>query len=306
MLRNVWGSIVLVVAAGSTSFGQVKLEHKFTPGTYTSETKTRVNQSLTIAGMDTMTEADTKVTSQTTVGKPDVGGSVREQTKATALQISVKVMGSEYNFDSANSENKGDSPLEFLRDVHKALAKRSTTTLFDKDHKIVSVQHDEDILPSLPPSVQKYVKNELDPESIKKAVTQELAKFPSDPVKTGDSWERTETANLGAGQSMTFQTKYTYEGSAEKDGRQLDKITSKTQSVTFALGDDSAIPLKLKGSELKAEESAGVIYFDRELGRVVESNSSIRITGTITFEANGMELPSKLDLKMQSEVVVKR
>jgi hypothetical protein len=306
MLRNVLGSFVFVFAACSPGFGQVKLDHKLTEGSYTTETKTRIDQSLTIAGMDTTTEADTKVTAQTTIGKRDAGGSVREQTKVTGLQINMKVMGSEYMFDSANPDNKGNSVLEILRDVHKAISKRSTTTLYDKENKVVSVQHDEDILPSLAPEIQKLVKNELDPENIKKAVTQELQKFPTDAVKQGDSWERTEAASFGGGQSMTFQSKYTYDGTVEKDGRKLDKITSKTLSVTYTLDGDGAIPLKLKGSELKAAESEGVILFDRELGRVIETKSSIRITGGITFEVNGMELPSKLDLKMQNETVVKR
>lgn len=306
MFRNLLGSVVLVLTVCSAGFGQVKLEHKLIEGTYVSETKSRIDQSLIIAGMDTTTEADTKVTAQSTIGKRDAGGSVREQTKVTGMQINMKVMGSEYMFDSANPENKGTSALEILRDVHKAISKRSTTTLYDKENKIVSVQHDEDILPSLAPEIQKLVKNELDPENIKKAVNQELQKFPTDPVKPGDSWERTETASFGGGQTMTFQTKYTYEGTVEKDGRKLDKINSKTLSVTYALDGDAPIPLKLKGSDLKAAESDGVYFFDREQGRVVEHKSSMRITGGITFEVNNMELPSKLDLKMQSEVVVKR
>ena len=110
---------------------------------------------------------------------------------------------------------------------------------------------------------------------------------------------------FGAGQIMTFQTKYTYEGTVEKDGKTLDRITSKTLSVDYSL-QDSPLPLQLKGSDLKAAESEGVTLFDRELGRAVESNSSIRITGEITFAVNNMDLPSKLDLKMQSGVVVKK
>ena len=69
---------------------------------------------------------------------------------------------------------------------------------------------------------------------------------------------------------------------------------------------DSPLPLTVKSSELKAAESEGVVLFDRDLGQVVESTGSIRITGDITFTVNNMDLPSKLDLKMQSNVARKK
>ncbi len=129
--------------------------------------------------------------------------------------------------------------------------------------------------------------------------------MPTEPVNKGDSWQRAQSANLGAGQIMTFQNKFTYEGTVEKNGKTLDKITLKTLSVDFAL-QDSPLPLQLKGSALKATESDGTILFDRVLGQVVETTSSIRIEGEITFSVNNMDLPAKLDLKMQSSVVVKQ
>ena len=78
------------------------------------------------------------------------------------------------------------------------------------------------------------------------------------------------------------------------------------RSVEFSVADDSPLPIRVKGSKLKVTESKGVVLFDRKLGRIVQSKESFRIAGGITFVANGQELPSKLDLKMETEVAIKR
>ncbi len=305
MLRKVLISVCASLGLVTTSFGQVTLEHKFREGaTYTVETTVRTDQKLTIAGMDVDTSGDVRTTTKSTVGKRDVEGKLRVQEKVDAMQISMGLMGTNYSFDSTNPDNKGTSPLEIVRDVHKAIAKRTTTTVYDKSDRAVAVESDQDIIGSLPAQVQTLVKSSLDPTTLKNAANDELEQIKSEPVTKGDSWKRTKSNNFGGGQVMTFDTEYTYAGTVEKDGRTLDKITSKTVSVTFAF-EDSPLPIALKSSDLKVPESEGVILFDREKGQTVESNSSMRITGDITFTANNMDLPAKLDLTMKTATVVK-
>src|SRR5262249_16719843 len=114
-------------------------------------------------------------------------------------------------------------------------------------------------------------------------------------------WERTTKLNLGAGQVMTVSTRYTYEGEVEKEGRTLDRISSKVLTVEFALEPGSPLPFTVKESALKPAETKGEILFDRKLGQVVSATSSIQIVGDMTFVINNMELPSKLDLKMETD-----
>ena len=45
-----------------------------------------------------------------------------------------------------------------------------------------------------------------------------------------------------------------------------------------------------------------MIAVGHQLGRFVEVKSLIQIKGDMTFEANGMELPGKLDLTMESNI----
>lgn len=192
-----------------------------------------------------------------------------------------------------------------MRDVHRAMASRTVTTVHDKDNRVVEIKSDED-LNSLPAAVQALAKSQLDPEYQKEVANKGLDVIPSQPVKKGDSWERNARADFGAGQMMEYVTKYTYEGTVEKDGQMLDKITSKILSVDFSIADDSPLPISLKDSKLAVTESEGMLLFDRALGRVVAGKESTRIAGGLTFEANGQELPSELDLKMRTEVSLKR
>ncbi len=293
------------VVCARSCLGQVTLKHKFHEGTSsTVETSGRIAQNLTIAGTEIDTASDTKSLAKATVGKRDVEGKLRVNEKVESLQISITVMGQNYMFDSANPDNKGSSPFEVVRDVHKAIARRTTTTVFDKNDRAVAIETDEDTLGSLPTEVQTLVKSQLDPESLKNAANDEMDQIKREPLNKGDTWERVRTTNFGAGQVMDFKNQFTYEGTIERDGKTLDKITSRVLSVTFAL-DKSPLPFSLKSSDLKAAESDGVILFDRERGQTIESTSKIRVTGDIVFVANNMDLPAKLDLKMEQATTVK-
>ena len=296
-MRTYFLSAMLGLAFVSTSFGQVKLEMKLNDGTHTSEITNHIEQKLTINGVEIPTSVDGRTSGKTTTSKRSANGEVRVQQKMESMQATIAAPGNDYSFDSANPDKAGTSQLEIVRDAHKALAKRSLTMVFDKDNKLTSVTPDQDYLGALPVAVQGLVKSEFDPEQLKKAAAQDLARLPTEAVNKGDTWDRTETVNLGAGQVMTFVSRYTYEGEADKNGKKLDKITSKTQSVDFNL-EDNTLGLQLKNSNLKTEDENNVIWFDRERGMIVETNTSVRITGEITFVEGGNDLPAKLDLKI--------
>jgi hypothetical protein len=283
----------------------VTLEHKIPEGgNYTAETTGRVEQKLTIAGTEVDTSSDTRSTSKFEVGTRDGEGNVRVKEKVVSLNISTTVMGQNYTFDSANPDNKGASPLEAFRDVHKAIARRTTTTVFDKSNRAVAVEMDEDITGSIPAELRALMKGQLDPQALKTLVNDELDQVKSDAIKKGDTWQRVRSTNFGAGQVMDFKTEFTYDGTIEKDGRELDKITAKTLSVTFAL-DNSPLPFSLKSSDLKPAESETTLLFDRKQGAIVESVSKERVTGDIMFNLNNQDLPAKLDLKLERSIVLK-
>jgi hypothetical protein len=264
----------------------------------------QIERKLEFAGMEIETNINIRSAVKAAAGKRDVGGLLQVQEGFESLQISISGRGEDYSFDSTAPDNKGTSRFEGMRDLHKVLARRTTTTVFDKDNQIYAIHNDQDILSMIPSELQILIKSQLDPEHVKRVANEELERLPSEPVSKGDSWQRTHSANFGPVQvmvfgAMTLQSRYTYEGTIEKDGRTLDKISSKMLSVDFSADEPLSLKLTLKGSDLKAVESDNIILFDRALGQVVESSTSLRIVGDIAFaeKDSNTDLPAKLDLK---------
>jgi hypothetical protein len=144
----------------------------------------------------------------------------------------------------------------------------------------------------------------LNVDNLKTDYKQGQEMFPAEPVKPGDTWERTEEMNLGEGQVFVLKRKYEYVGTTPKsptvkDSPLLDKITATDTSVEFAIKGPAAAALTVK-SDLKVESSKHTFLFDREQGRVVNRQVDLKVAGTITIVANGMELPGMLEVSLES------
>lgn len=298
-------ALSLTLLLGAPALAQVKLERKIPEGkTYTVEENAKMAQKLTIAGMDVESSSDTQATSKVTTGKRDASGQIKLEEKVGTMQLQIKAAGSEYSFDSANPDKTGESTLEGFRKIHQVQARRKTTKTFDKENKLLKIEYDENALNDVADEIRNLVKDQYDPEKVKKAETDEAGRLPNNAVSKGESWDHTVKTNLGAGQIFTVATKYTYDGEVEKGGRKLDKITHQIKSVEFTL-EDSPLPFTLKSSELKPSDSKGEILFDRASGMIVESKSALNVKGDLVFVINGTELPSKLELKMETSTVRK-
>ncbi len=296
MRRSVLLSICLVAWLCQPSAAQVVLEQKLPESSSQRlDVTTKIDQTLTIAGQVVETSNGTHIVSKTTLGKRDGAGNLTAEEIIERLQASMAVMGNTYQFDSNNPDDKGTSPLEAVREIHKAAAKRIKKITYDKSNHVTKVETDFVVLGSVPDEIRNLVKDESNPEVLKTAANDELNQLKSEPVKPGDTWRRTVTMNFGSGQVMTFEIEFTYVGPVKHEGRSLEKITTKAQEVKFGLV-DSPLPLQIKDCKLKPEESSGVILFDRELGQTVETESHDRVTGTMTFTINNTDLPATLDL----------
>jgi hypothetical protein len=296
-------SLFLLAAGWSVAVqAQVKLEHKFVEGQKTViHTTMKVNQTLTLAGMGLDTKTDRFVITSAQVGQRDAEGKVRIEQKTDKLSASLKLPGGiEVSFDSDDPNKKVDNPaLEPLMQLMRASAKAKITMVRDSSGKVVAVEG----LDKVADEVSGELKGEFNPEQAKKAANQELENLPSDAVKPGDTWTKVADLPLGSGQVMNMTTEYKYVGEVKEGDKTFDKIEAKTTAVSFSIAADSKLPLKVTKSELKPTESAETKLFDRAAGQWHSIKAKIRIQGTLDFEINGMPLPGKLDLTIESEVV---
>ena len=292
----------LLLNPSSLLHAQVKLEHKFPDGRKsTVNTYVKVQQTLTIGGMDIPTSSEQNITTTEVNGQRQADGTLVSEHKIESLQSTINVAGMELTFDSANADAppKG-TPLDMLIDVFKAVAKSRWTVTYGQDNSVLSVKGRDDALQDLPEAVRAATAKQFDSEYLTQQSNQALKVLPDGPVKQGDTWEREATMLFDSYQSMTFTTIYKYEGTIAKDGKSLDKISATTTKVSYAMGADSPSPLKIVDSDLKVAESSGTILFDRAAGLIVDSKDKKHISGSLKCDINGMELPGKLDLTFET------
>ena len=291
-------SLMVFVASASA---QVTLEIKHQEKTtHTTQTEIKIAQTLQLAGQEIVTK-----NSQVLITEHATGALADDGTLCTKVTIKKWTGKWEFpggismEFDSAVSDRKAPiAELEPILTILRISVKTPITQVFNKDGSVKTVEVPEDAVRDLPDPF----KNELNPKKLTAQLKEQHASLHDKAVSKGDTWVRDQNAHLGGGQVMTFRIDYKYEGTVKRNGRELDHITGKVTDVAYDQEDDAPGPLKVKDSELKPAKSSLEIFFDRKLGRFVEVKSLIQIKGDMTFEANGMELPGKLDLTMESNI----
>ncbi len=300
-------TLVALLASFATSApAQVTFKHKFPDGRKsTSETIIKTSQTLTLGGNELLSGSEQSLTVTAVNGQRAADGTLVVNNKIEGLKTTATLPGGvELEFDSA----KPDAPrpgtqFDVLLDIFEATANSSWEAVMGQDNRVVAIKGRDAAYAELPQSLRDAMKAQIDPEYLKIAANDELAKLPSEPVSPGDSWERTNTIRLDSGQRIKFTNKYTYEGNVQQDGKNLEKITSQTTDVDYFVEGES--PLKVIESDLKVAASEGVILFDPTYGQIVSQQNKVQVKGTLKLEVMGMEFPGQLDLTMENSVTMK-
>ncbi|MGP0062817.1 MAG: DUF6263 family protein [Isosphaeraceae bacterium] len=298
----------LALVGSQEALAQVKLEYKYPEGkklAYKSTTK--MQQTLTINGMEIPTTVEETSVSSQTAGKRRDDATLPLEHKMESIHFELELPGGmNVTFDSSDPNAKIENPqLAFLADVLKLVSEISYTVVLDSKSKVKAIEGAEKILEKadkLDATGRDAIRSRIEGEKLKTQFEQSHGNLPDILARPGESWERTETLDAGGGQTLTFRKKYEYVGTEKKGDKTLDKITSKAVDVKFSMDPNAQSPLKVTKSDLKVESSDGTILFDREAGCVVESKGKIQVKGNLTMTIQGMELPGALDLTMETNV----
>ena len=295
--------VMLLASVPTIAEAQVTLRHEFPDGRKSiSETIIKTSQTLTLAGKELVSGSEQSLTVSAANGERAADGTLTVNSKIEALKTKVTLPGGvEIEFDSA----KPDAPppgtqFDFLLDIFKATTVASWESVMNNENRVVAVKGRDAAYAGLPQNIRDAMKTQMEPEYLKTAANDELTKLPFEPVSPGDSWERTNTVRLDSGQRFTFTNKYTYEGSVQQNGKNLERIASKTTDVAYFVEGES--PIKVLESDLKVAASDGEILFDSAFGEVVSQRSELQIKGSLKLELMEMELPGQLDLTMENNV----
>jgi len=303
MIRHTMIAAVAICGLTSSALAQVKIDHrpKYVEG---SKSKVQIEmyleQTLTLNGTDLDTKIEQFLIIANTVGKRLDDGTVPIDSQFEVLQTNLTLPGgNELAFDSGDAEKKADNAaLEPIMSLLRASSKAKWQTLIGEDHKIKSVKYTNDAFAS----VDEALKKEADPEKYKKQGNQDIDRLPTEPVKEGDTWKRSEQVDLGSGQTFEFEKEYKYLGTADVDGRTMDKIGVKHLKVTYTV--DNNPMFQLLQSDLKPTSSEGTLWYDRQHGVVTKMTVNVRIQGDLKLSIGGQEFDGKLDLTMKPNVTV--
>jgi hypothetical protein len=298
MRVRVWiAGCVALCSINASVHGAEKFERKYVESSQqVKETESKVDQTLTVAGMAVETKALTFQTTKTEIGKRDAEGKLPVVETVTSLRSDLELQGGvKISFDSANPDQKADNPLfEPLMEVFRTLVKNPVTALVDRENHIAEVKIANNAQEQLPKEVQSF----LQPERQKRDREQAWSFLPDKEVEVGDEWERFVDQDLGGGQNFNFKMKYTYAGPEQKDTKTYHKFGLEHLEVTYALDPNANPMVQVPKSDLKIVKSSGSILYDPATGEVPFRESTVKINGTLTLTINGMDLPSELDLTM--------
>jgi hypothetical protein len=310
-ISSVSAAALLSVAVCSTASGQVTLQRKHAEGSSTCyETTFLLNQVMTISGMEFKSTADVGETRTMTTGKRNTDDTIPITTKIDATRLNLTIPGGgQLLFDSSiHLAKTADPKLEPLLDVLRASVGASYTLLVDRQEQVTGVEGVQEILARAPAKAAELIKSQFSTETLARGYRESVEILPSDPVSPGDAWERTITIDLGAGQIVKVERRCEYKGSTERNGRTLDEITVTDKRIaSFEIQPNDEFPAKVAASDLApADDSKGQIYFDRELGIDVESTHVLHLKGKMTLTIQGMELPSELIMRIDSQSKLKK
>ena len=266
-----------------------------------TEVEMEIDQTLSIAGMDVETAVSNFIVVKETVTDP-TPGQVTIKGEMHKMQMDMSLPGGmSLNYDSGSSNNQAPAgPLAPIKDYLDVASEATWTVVYGQDGKVKSASYDIDET-----KVPEMFQSEMTDERLTTETNIGIDRMPKEPVSKGDTWERNEQAFLGNGQIFYLVREYTYLGREEHNGKPMEKIAAKTKSVTFEIEGDS-LPLQLKESDLSVKSSKGTLWYSPEQKQVVESEDDTHFVGTMTFTAQGQELPAELDLTMKVKTNVKR
>lgn len=306
MRIGLWlASCMALFLVSSPAFAAEKFERKYAESSkQVRQAESKVEQTLTIAGMALETKVTSFSVSAAVAGKRDADGKLAVEETINVLQSNLELPGGiKLDFDSANPDKEADIPaLNPLLDVFRAILKHPTTTVVDRDNKVQEVTMADNPREKLPKEYQGF----LDPKAQKREREQAWLFLPDKDVEAGAEWERFVDQDLGGGQTMNFKVKYAYAGKETKDGKTAHKFTVTHQEVTYAMDPNANPMVQVTKSDLKIAKSSGTILYDPATGEIPSRESTVKITGKMTLVINGQELPGDLDLTLTEKTTLQK
>jgi hypothetical protein len=163
-------------------------------------------------------------------------------------------------YDSA-AETKPTGPAKDVADAVGPLIGAKFFVSMNDRGEIVDVKLSDEAAKLLETPAAARWKETISKEGLTDLLRQSAAVLPEKPVAKGASWTVPTSSKSPLG-PLKLSHKYTYQGAEERGGKMLAKIAVQT---TLELEASKGKP------QLKEQKHSGLLYFDAEAGRFVET-----------------------------------
>ncbi|MHB8902812.1 MAG: hypothetical protein ACYC6Y_28975, partial [Thermoguttaceae bacterium] len=112
---------------------------------------------------------------------------------------------------------------------------------------------------------------------------------PGRTLRVGDRWQCPLTHSWGPLGDWKGDAQYRYEG--EEDGLDRTSYELKLLHRSPDAGAAAALPFEPAGATFQTEKAGGIIFFDRNRGRVEEARETFHVRGSMAIEVLGQKVP---------------
>jgi hypothetical protein len=274
---------VLLLVAAAPAAAQVKLAWNFRKGEkFYQETSTTLKQVTRIRGQENLQEQEHVTVTSFTVKERNQDGSVVLEQRIESIKIGGK------------TEVSGTAER-----LLRAMEGSTFTLTLSSDLRITSFEGYDELVQRVAgddPAALKVVQTLLSRETLQSMTEEAFAFLPREAVRPGKSWERKLTASLGPIGSVIGTQTYTYEGPTTLGERPVQKILMDAKlSYRPPQADPGLLPFQVRSGELRVQSGRGHLWFDDKLGRLVQSEMTMHIKGSLSLSSQGQEFTLELD-----------
>ena len=279
--RAALGSLVAMAAFTAPAVGQVSLQWKFKEGDkFYLEEKIVSKTMTTVMGMkNTEDQTQTRISSFVVKSRSSEGVELEQRIESWKSKV-------------ASGSSGTEEGVKLLEQVSKdvvfkiQLSASGVVKRFEGYDQMIKKLNDID------KEEAKKFKAIASEEVLRAPLAMVFDVLPPAAVKKGDTWKKEHVVPMGPMGIFKFTTTFTYVGPGE--GGELIS-TKGVFSFQPSKADASELGFKIIKLELTQKEMTGKMIFDNAKGRLVLSETSMPLAGTMTVEVQGMELDVTLD-----------
>lgn len=231
------------------------------------------------------------------VDSVDADGNAHVTQTIERVRVESAAQGEKIAFDSKDGkvpEGLDEAAVEPLR----IMVNQPVLLVIDTHGKVVDVRPSDKLAEKLKKSSQSGpLAAMFSRDSLKQMTSMNTVEFPADAVSRGTTWQQRATLNDPMAGRQTLETTYRYDGIEEHDGQKLDKISATAKVVSAT---DQGANQRIT---IKDQKSNGVIWFDRNVGRIHELEMTTKVVRDINLGQQKVDetLTTKIHMRLVDE-----